>query len=393
MEEVKERLKAWWDHEILDRPCMAYYTPYLGQKIFKVSDIVEFFLPFCLAEKWDGIEQCLKNFEQMANILYFGGESIPNYVPNYGAGCMAAVFGIEPELVVGDDKYGIMSKTVWYDHRNKITLDEIVPHLESIELNKNNPWYARLLRITEIAAKHADKNYSIAMTDLGGILDILSSFLGPQKIILTMKRNPGLIDTCRAIILEKLLKVYDDLQNIIERYGDGCNSWIQVWCPKRYYPMQSDFCAMLNPKWFKRFVLPDLIAQSEHMDYAAYHLDGPNQIVHLDEILKVPSISAIEWIPGAGKTPKCSDEWIPIYKKIQNAGKNLILDNFEDMTRVSHFYNVLDKKCLYIWMFCIDKFKAEFYLPEFVGGQDGKGNFIKFKKSIKKKLKDQNESN
>ena len=73
------------------------------------------------------------------------------------------------------------------------------------------------------------------MTDIGGVLDILSSFLGPTNIILTMKRNPDIIDTCRSIILEKLLKLYDDLQVIINQYCDGCSCWQGVWSKKRWY--------------------------------------------------------------------------------------------------------------------------------------------------------------
>lgn len=71
------------------------------------------------------------------------------------------------------------------------------------------------------------------MTDLGGILDVFSSFLGAREIILTIKRRPDIIDACRAIILEKTLKVYDDLQKIISKYNDGCNAWLNVWNKKR----------------------------------------------------------------------------------------------------------------------------------------------------------------
>jgi hypothetical protein len=35
----------------------------------------------------------------------------------------------------------------------------------------------------------------------------------------------------------------------------------------------------------------------------------------------------------------------------------------------------------------MDRFRAEFYLPEFVGGKGGKGNFRKFKRERKRELK------
>jgi 5-methyltetrahydrofolate--homocysteine methyltransferase len=290
---------------------------------------------------------------------------------------MAAILGVEPEY---------KSSTIWF-HRNT-SLDEIVPLLEDTPINKNNPWYARLLKITEFAARRAKKDYCIAMTDLGGVLDILSSFLGPEKIIITMKRQPELIDTCRAIILEKLLKVYDDLQIIIERYGEGCSSWMQLWCPKRWYPIQSDFSYILSPKWFKRFALPDIITQAEHLDYALYHLDGKNQLVHLDDLLAVPAIQGIQWVPGASEAPKSSDKWMPVYEKIQAAGKNIFIDFFENEKRLSHFYNQLDPKGLMVNAVSFDNIALQFHLPKSIGGQGGEGDFKEFRRTMRKQLKE-----
>ena len=50
-----------------------------------------------------------------------------------------------------------------------------------------------------------------------------------------------------------------------------------------------------------------------------YHLDGPGAITHLDSLLGLPNLNGIQWIPGAGARPTV--EWIPLLKKIQEAGK------------------------------------------------------------------------
>lgn len=378
IKEAKERLKAWWDHEIIDRPCISYWDLQSEEKSLKMEDAIEVLDPWYLAEHWDNIEISLKKFEIVSKNLYFGGENIPRFFPNYGPGIIAAVLGCKPKF---------MSKTVWFNRPTAI--EEIVPLLESTEINLNNPWYARLVKVTEFAAKRGGKKYSIAMTDLGGVLDILSSFLGPQNIIFAMRDHPDIIDICRSIIIEKLLHVYDDLQKIIELYGEGCNSWMNVWCPKRWYPIQSDFSAMLSPKWFKRFVLPDIITQAEHMDYGIYHLDGPDQIKYLDDLLDVPSIHGIQWVPGAREETKCSDKWLPVYKKIQDAGKNIIIDFFEDFKLLSHFYSQLDPKGLFVTAVFFDKVKSAFYLPKFIGGKDGIGDFKSFRREYRKHLKNE----
>jgi 5-methyltetrahydrofolate--homocysteine methyltransferase len=372
IKEAKERLTAWWDHELVDRPCIAYYCLRKGGNM-SPENLLEYFDPWYLAQSWDDIETCLNEFERISNSIEFGGESIPRFFPNYGPGIMAAVLGIEPQF---------KARTVWF---NKITpLHEMTAVLERAQINMNNPWYARLVQITKFAAERAGKEYCIAMTDLGGVLDILSSFLGPEKLILAMTQYPAIIDACRAIILEKLTKVYTELQTIIEKYSEGCNSWLNFWCPKRWYPLQSDFSYMLSPRWFKRFVLPDIITQADQLNYAIYHLDGPFQLNHLDDLLAIPAITGIQWVPGAQESPKCNEKWMPIYKKVQAAGKSVVIDNFEDPKFLSHFYKELDAKRLLVNLIALDPIRIKFDLPAFIGGQEGLGDYKVFRRSFRK---------
>jgi hypothetical protein len=358
LEEAKERMKAWWDHETTDRPTIAYNIPE-GPNSVKAL-LASGALNYDLGKNWDGIESILDTLEHNSDGLVWGGECIPRYFPNYGPGAMAAVLGVTPEYKSG---------TIWF-HR-KIDVKDIVNLLESAKLNNNNEWYVRLKRTTEIAAKRGAKyNYCVAMTDLGGILDILVSFLGPQEIIIQMRKNPELIDTCRAIIMEKYLRLYDELQNIINKYVEGFDTWLNLWCPKRYYTMQSDFCVMLNQKYFERFVMPDLKEQAEHMDYSFYHLDGPEQIRFLDDILKV--VDGIQYVPGAkpGMPQDGADEWLPLYKKIQKAGKNIHM-TILDCPVVPKVYKQLDPNGLIVYTVYFTKGLAECYLPKFMGGDGG----------------------
>lgn len=358
IEEAKERMKAWWDHEVTDRPTISYYIPEgpNSEKSLYASSGFD----WALCKDYDGIETTLDRFEKYGDGIVWGGECIPRFFPNYGPGIMAAVLGVTPEF---------KSRTMWF-HR-PTDVKDIVSVLESAKLNDDNEWYVRLKRTTEIAAKRGAKNnFCVSMTDLGGIMDILASFIGPQNIIIQMRRNPGLIDTCRAIIMEKYLKVYDELQNIINKHVEGCDSWLNLWCPGTYYTMQCDLSVMLNPEYFKRFILPDLKEQAEHMDYSFYHLDGPEQIKFADDILKV--VDGIQYVPGSkpGMPPDGDDRWMPLYKKIQKAGKNIHMTAF-DCTIVPHIYKKLDPKGLIVFAIFITRGLADCYLPKFVGGDGG----------------------
>jgi hypothetical protein len=67
----------------------------------------------------------------------------------------------------------------------------------------------------------------------------------------------------------------------------------------------------------------DLVAHCDWLDYAVYHLDGPGAVPHLDLLLEIPSLRAIQWTPGAGQPPM--PHWLPMLRRIQSAGKGLFL--------------------------------------------------------------------
>jgi hypothetical protein len=120
-------------------------------------------------------------------------------------------------------------------------------------------------------------------------------------------------------ITQLWLRYNDELHEIIHTTDKGTTSWAPMWCPGRYYMLQCDFCYMISPEMFERFVLPDLEACCKHLDYGFYHLDGKGQIHHLEMMLAIESLRGIQWIPGDGAPPP--ERWLPLLKRIRDAGK------------------------------------------------------------------------
>lgn len=348
-----ERMDAWWDHEILDRPVISYTYPRIDIP-FKIGQMDN----WCLARQPDAIEDCINRHEQALAGMVHGGECFPRYHPNYGPGILAAVLGCEPEF---------KSNTVWFHH--PMPDDEIEDALESARVDASNPWFKRLIHVTKRSVERAAGKFQVAVTDLGGVLDTLSVFLTHEGLLKTMRRNPALIDRCRCIIVEKWMKAYEILQGIIERGNGGCSSWLNVWSRKRWYPLQCDVAFGISPKMFKRFVLPDLVTQAEALDHAIYHLDGVGQLPFVDDLISEPAISGIQWVPGAGKEPPGSPSWDSLYRKIQAAGKNIVLGVSPE--NLSRMYQALEPEGLHVSCHFAGKIWAEFYLPRFIGGMGG----------------------
>ena len=99
-----------------------------------------------------------------------------------------------------------------------------------------------------------------------------------------------------------------------------------TWAPGRAAKVQCDFSAMISPDMYAEFVLPHLQRQCRRLDYTVYHLDGPDAIRHLDAVLTIPEINAVQWEPGAGN-PHTGDKvwWDPIWRKVYAAGKSAFL--------------------------------------------------------------------
>ncbi len=160
---------------------------------------------------------------------------------------------------------------------------------------------------------------SVAHTDLGGNLDILASFRTTEQLLLDLYDAPEEVVRLVSEITELWLRYYAELDAIIQQGGRGTTPWAAIWSPRRCYMLQCDFCYMISPEMFERFVLPDLTACCENLDHAFYHLDGKGQIPHLDMLLSLKNLAGIQWIPGDGQPPP--SEWLPLLKRIRDAGK------------------------------------------------------------------------
>jgi hypothetical protein len=59
------------------------------------------------------------------------------------------------------------------------------------------------------------------------------------------------------------------------------------------------------------------------VDYAYYHLDGTTALQHLDSLLAMEEIDAIEWTPQSGLPQAGAPEWYELYRRIKAAGKSV----------------------------------------------------------------------
>ena len=93
------------------------------------------------------------------------------------------------------------------------------------------------------------------------------------------------------------------------------------YCKGRFNIIACDTAALLSPDLFRKFVMPAIEEEAAYLDHSMFHIDGPDMLKFIDDILAVEAIDAINWVPGVQSGKKRFSEWIDLFHKVQKAGK------------------------------------------------------------------------
>jgi 5-methyltetrahydrofolate--homocysteine methyltransferase len=244
----------------------------------------------------------------------YAGDAVPQVWLNLGPGVLAA-------YLTGYLRFE--TSTSWFELPEPMPWDDIM----KLDLRPDAPWYARTRRLAAAMARRANGRYAVGMTDLGGVMDVTASLRTGMQLLEDCVTDPDLVDAANRRLLGIWHRCFDELDGVLQAEGaDGRAAWMGLWARERWYPFQCDFCAMLSPKMTERFVIPDLREQCRRVEHGVYHWDGPGELAHLDLLLSIPELKAIQWVPGASAPGSGDPRWLPYYRRILSAGKRLILN-------------------------------------------------------------------
>ena len=298
--DVLDRQAQWWETDQPTRPLFRLTCP------SGVADVPKW-------DRWDIPRQPEKHVEHVQRYIAhlqgtkFMGDAFPHFYPNFAPGVPAT--SIHGMLEIGDSTAWVEKATAWED-------------LQDIKFSADDYWWRMCWNTFDAAL---EEGLVTVMPDLSGIVDVAAAVRGTQNFLMDFMDSPTqvrhLIKNVRHLWFEWFDRYVD---RMFEMYGGMANRW-GFFARGRHFPLQCDFSVMLSPKMFEDFVLPDLHATCERLDYAVYHLDGAEQFAHLDMILSVDKIRAIQWVPGAGNPGTADKCWMDLYRKVQAAGKGLVL--------------------------------------------------------------------
>ena len=319
MEAAKEKFRNYWAHKNTGRPLMCVIarrpeveqysdgTPVEGGYLDQICQGKYYNMPEEL--KWKDMEDKYQNpqrivdrYRYFCQTHAFLGESFPNLNIDFGPGSLASYLGSE---------IGFKEDTVWF---NKC-LDgwDGVPKLT---FDPENKWFKKHLQLAKDCQALAGDDFYVDMPDLMENIDVLASLRGAQDILFDLLDEPEMIGERIQEVTDIYYEYYDRFYDVIkDEEGGNAYTVFQIWGPGRTVKLQCDFSAMMSPEDFRKYIQPSLRSQSENVDHVLYHLDGPAAIKHMDALMEIEGIDALQWTSGDAGPDGTLPDWDVIYDK------------------------------------------------------------------------------
>ena len=307
--DTKKNFIDWWDREGLILG--AWRAPETNQHQHEVSEKPRD--PVSIEESYANPDLRAQTNHWALSRSIFPADVLPVSNTNMGPGSLALFVGSKP---------GFSPETVWF--RPSIQDHPDPESLPPYKFDQSNKWWQVTEATLKACADLGRGKYLVGCPDLVENIDILSALRDPQTFLIDLIERPDWVEQRVREINQVWFAAYERIYEII-RDEDGGSTFgaFRLWGPGKTAKVQCDAAAMISPAMFRRFVVPGLTEQCEWLDYSMYHLDGTQAMCHLDALLEIEALDAIEWTPQSGIEGGGDPRWYAMYRHILAAGKSV----------------------------------------------------------------------
>ena len=344
--EAEERMKSWWDNQKTDR-VPAYLCSPKSFRTNKAKTIKK------LPEKMIDPDTIFHNLDIRLENTFWGGEAFPCHEVYMGAMFEAAWFGCEPHFTPTGTWYQKLFNS--WDEADKVLFDP------------QNKWYRLFMEIRKKSVERAHGRYLVTVSGISASYDLFAELFGVKETMLEIVDYPQRVLKLRDKIIRLGKLTYDECYNLLASYQDGSIDGMCTWAPGRVRYVQCDMSVMISPKMFNDFVLEEIKAFMEHVDYGIYHLDGDDQIKHLNLLLTIDSLKMIQFVPVPLPEEKYYRDplpWVDLFTKIQESGKKVWIQCPPDIERIKELLNKIPRDNAFLYIICPDEKTVQQVLSE-----------------------------
>ena len=303
LEETKKRYVDWWNHKGIILNMWEHFQ----EGVTPHADIPAPPPYRDLNQRWFDPEWRAEYLDWYVAHSSLMADMLPVANTQLGPGSLAAILGGVFEG--GED-------TIWIHPDPNYTDD--------IKFDSNHPNYLLHKNLLKACKAKAQGHYYVGMPDLMEGLDVLAAIKGTDKVLLDTVMQPEVLEHQMQQINDIYFQVFDELYDIIREGDEMAFCYFSSWAPGKMSKLQSDISTMISVDDYRRFVQPFIREQCQKIDYTLYHLDGVGAMHHLDALLEIEELNAIQWTPGVGEPQGGSPKWYDLYNKILAGGKSIM---------------------------------------------------------------------
>ncbi len=301
--ESAKRYLEWWE----GRGLLISMWEHLRKEGTPHEQVPEPPPPADLRQYWLDPVWRAKNIHYELSRSSFMADILPVANTHLGPGSLAAILGAS--LEPGKD-------TIWIRHHGgeepRLVLDE-----------ENETWKLHMDLLKECRA-FSENRYFVGCPDLVEGLDVLASLKGTDTVLVEMLMQPEILEEELLAVNRVYFQVFERIYQTIQVDGEMAFCYFSLWGPGKVSKLQSDISGMVSAQDFRRFAIPFLTEQCRKIDYTLYHLDGVDALRHLQAILEIEELNAVQWTPGEGQPQGGDPVWYKAYRKILEAGKSVM---------------------------------------------------------------------
>lgn len=342
--ETQERFVRWWNREGL--LVGMWGAPQLDRPVHEAVDAPA--QPADIAARHTDVAYRIASNHHRLSRSIFPLDILPSADTDLGPGSLALFLGSKPDFA---------EDTVWYHPsiENQLEPETLPP----FQFDATNTWWQLTESILRASVEQAADKYLVPCPDLVENMDTLASLRGSQTLCMDLIERPDWVETRIQQINQVWFDAYQRIYDLIKAQ-DGSSAFgaFYLWGPGKVAKVQCDASAMFSPKMYRQFVAPSLKAQCDWLDHSLYHLDGTQAMLHLDALLEIEALDAIEWTPQAGIESGGNPRWYDLYRRILSAGKSVQVVNVE-LDEIAPLLDAIGNQGVYILVQFKNELEAE----------------------------------
>ena len=301
-EMAQRRMDAFWANDMVERPLVNIVFDKPG------ADRRERPAYPSHMDYWLDIDYRAEEASRNMENQVFYADAMPVVFPNLGPEILSAWAGC---------RYHFGATTAW----SEPCIFDWEKDSEKAVIDTDHFLFQKLVDYTNLLIERGKGKFIVGLSDFHPGGDHLAALRDPANLNIDLIENPELVKAKLASSYQEYFKVFDFFCNMLKSAGMPISTWTPLTAMDRMYVPSNDFSCMISTKMFEEFFLPGIADECRFYGKSIYHLDGPNALRHLDLLLEIKELNAVQWVPGAGHEDV--SQWIPVYQKVLAAGKSV----------------------------------------------------------------------